>query len=220
MCKKFNRRILTLDYLYYITVATIGLCSIVAILKYRNLIYYLKPIAYLSTFSFLTEVVAYIFAEKFHNNLWVYAIACPIEFGCYSLLFSNIIEIRKISMIIKSIWILFSLTTIIILIFYPSILLGGRLDVIAMSICCSIYCIIYYFNIFNHLDIRIELNKLIPITGMLFYFSFTSIYWTIYLNFNTSFLSDFEPFLLISICLEYISLIVALNIKTSNSIDN
>ncbi len=167
---------------------------------------------YLALFSFFTEILAYCFAKYFHNNLWVYAIACPFEFGFYSLFFNRVLNNIKLKKVVFYSWVLFSLCTFFILIIKPSLLLGGRTDVMVMSTFSYAWCLFYYFQIFTNLHKKINLSLLIIVTGMVIYFAFTSVFWAVYAFLNNDtylvFLSKLEPFLCIAVILEYIAIMV------------
>ena len=192
----------------------LGLTALVSIIRYKRLSYTLKPIVFLASFSFFTEIVAFCFAKYFHNNLWVYAIACPSEFGFYSMFFYRVLNHIVLKKAIFFTWLLFSVSVISILVIKPKLLLGGRTDVMVMSALSCVWCLFYYFQIFNNLYKKINLSLLIIVTGMIIYFAFTSIFWAIYLFLNTetyiSFLNNLEPFLCTAVILEYIAIIVGI----------
>lgn len=201
-----------MDTIYYLTVLVLGLTAFIALIRHKHLSYALKPLAYLAAFSFLTEILAYCFAKYFHNNLWVYAIACPLEFGFYSMFFYRVLNQFILKKAILYIWVLFTLCTFIILLLKPSLLLGGRTDVMVMSTFNCMWCLFYYYQIFTNLHKKINLSLLIIITGMVIYFAFTSIFWAVYAFLNTDaylvFLLKLEPFLCLAIILEYIAIII------------
>jgi hypothetical protein len=191
----------------------LGLTAIIAFIRFRQLSFALKPLAYLAAFSIITEIIAYSCARYFHNNMWVYVIACPIEFGFYSMFFYRVLNNLLLKKAILFSWVLFSTITFFILIIKPNLLLGGRTDVMVMSAFCCMWCLFYYFQIFNNLNKKINISLLISITGMVIYFAFTSIFWAVYAFLNTDSYLDFllklEPFLFLAVILEYSAIIVS-----------
>ena len=164
---------------YIISVVSGASAAIIALigLVFKKINSKLNFIAFAIIFSFLEDLLARYLAIKYHDNSWMFCFTTPIEYILFSLFLyynSNNISIKRLTLV--SYVCLYTYVIVNLIIYhkpYPATFYVFTFTSFFLSVLAITYCRdLLQPNIKFVLDIPI----LVVVTGLLFYNSFSAIY--------------------------------------------
>jgi hypothetical protein len=205
--------------LYYICIVLIGLDAVIGFAFIKKLGYNIYPIVWAVGVSFTDEIMGLLSGLYLRKNLLVFYISTPIEYALFAWFFYRLINNKTIKRLISISVLLFCLGSVVN-IFLINNVHNTITFILIKGFLLTILSLLHIYNLFADAHKKLNLSELLISLGILFYYAFSAIYWTmIRFMVNTSqiaFMMQIRPILLIMTMIMYISIMIALFIKIRN----
>lgn len=193
-----------MGFLFYVCIFIMLCSAVVGVFNYSKLVPALRWVLFAVVFALLTEAFGYWAQKHFGNNKLVFLIANPIETILYVLFFIEVIPQKTIKWISITASSYIFLASFVNIVFAAETLMSFFYFIIIKGIIITLLCLIYLYNLFALDETKNDINTdlLIIVTGLVFYYSFSSIFYSIWnyqtkRNVDISVILQIKPYLFI-----------------------
>ena len=184
---------------------TIMICSVLlGAVFYRRLSIPLRWILAATAFAVFTEIIGASFAKRYGQNTNVFLLSNPIEIALYVGFFFYIIPQKTIKWISILLTLYVLLASLVNVFFIRQTPVPVFYFIILKGVMITFLCLIFLYNLFalEFLGNKTDIAVLIIVTGLLFYYSFSAVLYSIWnyqMNRNEGLqvISQLRPFLFV-----------------------